>query len=125
MCGPSCDSDTLVWYGASYARGDLEEAVREMTNPKDATHMFSRRCYTSCYDSGSWQHLNEDAVSLLSFLAEVQAIQVSTMYSLFLQPCKHKLCPSGSALDRIAVICCPSKILLALFWLQNRATKQR
>lgn len=114
MFGPSCDADTLEWYGASYAQRDLQEAVREMTTPKATSRMFSRRCYTSCYDSGSWQHLNEDTVSLLSFLAEVQAIQVPTMYSLLLQPCKYMLCPSGSALDRFAVRCCPSKLWLAL-----------
>ncbi|KAL0044361.1 hypothetical protein WJX82_002138 [Trebouxia sp. C0006] len=74
-CGPSCDSDTLVWYGAAYARRDLEEALREMTKLIDTSHLVSRRSYTSCYDSGSWQHLHEDAASLLHFLAEFQAIQ--------------------------------------------------
>ena len=98
MCGPSCDSDTLVWYGASYARRDLEEAVEEMTKPTATSRMFSRRCYTSCYNSGSWQQLNEDAMTLLHFLAEFQAIQVPTIYSVLLQPCKHMLFPSKATL---------------------------
>ena len=114
MCGPSCDSDTLVWYGASYARRDLEEAVRELTKLTDTSHLVSRRSYTSCYDSGSWQHLHEDAASLLHFLAEFQAIQVPTMYSISLQPCKCMLCPDGSALVGISMMCCSSKIFLAL-----------
>lgn len=82
-----------------------------MTKSTATSPLFSQSTYTSCYTFGSWQDLNEDAVTLLHLLAEFQAIQVPTMYSILFQPCKRMPFLSGSALVGATVIS-PAKDLV-------------